>query len=173
MSDSYVGEIRLFAGNFAPQGWHLCDGSQLKISDYDVLYSVLGTTYGGNGTTTFNLPDLRGRVPLHQGQGSGLTNRVIGEQTGVESVTLTASQMPAHTHVICVGGAGTTLEAANNYPSDSVGFNRYSSAAQSDCAMKSGVIGTTSNAGLAHDNIMPSLCLNYIISLYGVYPARS
>ena len=172
MSDNYVGEIRLFAGNYAPEGWHFCDGSELPISQYDVLYSVIGTTYGGNGSTTFKLPDLRGRVPLHQGQGTGLTNRPLGSQCGEESVALTSAQIPAHSHTICVGDSGTTLAAVGNYPANSVQFNRYSSA-QSDCTMSGAVIGASSNAGLAHGNIMPSLCINYIIALTGYYPERS
>ena len=171
MSDCFVGEVRMFGGNFAPQDWLMCDGSELQISQYDVLYSLIGTTYGGNGSTTFRVPDLRGRVALHQGQGTGLCSRMIGSQCGVESVALNSSQIPAHNHVICAGTGGTTLSAANNYPADSVQFMRYSTA-PCDCSMNAAVVGPSVNAGLAHDNIMPSLCINYIIAYNGVYPQR-
>src|SRR6478752_1968066 len=100
MSEPFIGEIRLFGGNFAPQGWAFCDGQLLSISQFDALFSLVGTTYGGDGVTTFALPDLRGRVPVHQGQGQATTNRVIGERAGSESVTLISAQMGAHDHAL-------------------------------------------------------------------------
>ena len=100
MSQPYVGEIRMFAGNFAPLGWALCDGSVLSISENETLFMLIGTTYGGDGASTFALPDLRGRSPLHQGQGGGLSNRVLGEMMGQEQVALQASQMPQHSHTL-------------------------------------------------------------------------
>jgi microcystin-dependent protein len=104
--DAYLGEIRMFSGTFAPAGWQMCNGQLLPISQYTALFSIVGTTYGGNGTQTFSLPDLRGRVPVHQGQGIGTGNYVLGENGGTESVTLTTTQMPAHTHLVNVDGTG-------------------------------------------------------------------
>jgi microcystin-dependent protein len=175
MSDQFVGEIRMFGGNFEPLDWAFCDGRTLPISTYDTLYSVIGTTYGGDGVTNFKLPDLRGRVPVHKGQGTGLTNRLTGSSFGAEGVTLGATNIPAHSHVINVGGDATTAAPANNYPGNSVGFNLYSSAATSDSTMNPAVVETTGGAisPLPHSNLMPTLCMNFIIALYGIFPTQS
>jgi len=173
MSDQYVGEIRMFGGTFAPMDWAFCDGSTLSISQYDVLYSVIGTTYGGDGITTFKLPDLRGRVPLHKGQGAGLTSRSIGGSFGTETVTLAASQIPAHNHLISVGGNATTAAPAGNYLGNTVGFSLYSAAAP-DSTMNANVTSTYPNsAAQPHSNLMPALCINYIIALTGIFPTQN
>jgi len=173
MSDQFVGEIRMFGGTFAPMDWAFCDGSTLRISDYDVLFSVIGTTYGGDGITTFKLPDMRGRVPLHKGQGAGLTSRSIGSTFGNETVTLDATQIPAHNHLISVGGNATTAAPAGSYLGNSVGFSLYSSAA-SDSTMNASVTSTYPNGVVQpHSNLMPALCINYIIALTGIFPTQN
>lgn len=174
MSDQFVGEIRMFGGNFAPVEWAFCDGSTLRISDYQTLFTVIGTTYGGDGVQNFKLPDLRGRVPIHMGQGPNLTNRPIGSAFGEEGVTLQAANIPAHTHVISAGGDATTAAPANNYPGNSVGFNLYSSTVTPDNTMNPAAVEPYGAIGvLPHSNLMPTLCVNFIIALNGVYPQRS
>lgn len=171
--DWYVGEIRMFAGVKVPQDWHLCDGSLLSISEYDVLFSLLGTTYGGNGSTTFGLPDLRGRLALGQGTGTGLTPRVLGTSGGSETVTLDTTQIPAHSHTI----KATTATGSTGDPTNTVWANtgattlkQYSTAAP-DTDMGKDALSTV-GSGLAHDNMMPSLAINFIISLNGIYPQQ-
>lgn len=174
MSDCYVGEIRMFGGSYAPQGWALCAGQTMSISQYDQLYALIGTTYGGDGVTTFKLPDLQGRVPLHRGQGPGLTNRTIGAAFGMETVTLQVANIPAHTHSIVVGGDATTADPTNGYLGNSVGFNLYSSAASPDNTMSPSAVGQSGqNAALSHDNMMPGLCINFIIALAGQFPSQN
>lgn len=173
MSDAYFGEIRMFGGNFAPMDWALCDGSLLPINQYDVLYSVIGTTYGGDGVTNFKLPDLRGRVPIHMGQGTGLTPRMIGSAFGTETETLQVSHIPAHNHVISAGGAATTAAPAGNYPGNS-SFNLYSAAAP-DSLMNLAAVGQSPIAPpQPHSNLMPTQCVNFIIATTNaLYPVRS
>lgn len=170
--ENYMGEIRLFAGNYVPVGWVLCDGRSLQISQYSALFSLIGATYGGDGRTTFNIPDLRGRVAVHKGQGTGLTNRALGTSYGAETVALAQANISAHTHVISVGGDATTSVPTNNYPGNSIGFNLYSSAAQGDSTMNPDEVGSTTNAGQPHNNMMPSFCLNYIMALTGIFPTN-
>lgn len=179
MSDAYVGEIRMFGGDYAPQDWALCDGRALKISDYQTLYSLIGLTYGGDGVTNFNLPDLRGRIPINNGQGTGLTNRTLGRNFGSEQIALTVNNIPAHTHSVIVGGPATSADpspagspAVAKYLGNTSGFNLYSSL-PSDGSMSSSEIGNAGGRGTAHDNMMPSLSINYIISLNGIYPTHA
>lgn len=173
MSDPYVGEIRMFAGSYAPQGWELCQGQLLSIEENEVLFYVLGTTYGGDGQTNFALPDLRGRVPVHAGAAPGLTQRVPGESGGVERVTLTQQQMPAHTHALSASGnaADATRDASNGVPAVVAGTNIYGPVTTPG-AMKANVI-SAAGGGLPHDNMAPYLCVNFIISLYGVFPPQN
>jgi microcystin-dependent protein len=170
MADPYVGEVRLFAGNFAPLGWALCQGQQLAISQNEVLFQLIGTTYGGDGENTFALPDLRSRVPLHQGNGPGLSNRVIGQQGGSEQVTLTTGQMPAHTHAqraskaaaqAAAGSSGSVLAAA--------AVNLYGNGPPTTPMAAGGI--ASSGGGQPHENMAPFQAMNYIISLYGVFPS--
>jgi microcystin-dependent protein len=171
MSEPYVGEIRIFAGNFAPRGWALCEGQLLAVSSNDALFSLLGTTYGGDGRTTFGLPDLRGRLPIHGGAGPGLSPRTIGQKLGTETVALTANEMPGHQHALAAATAtGNQSSPGGQLPAQSSQVMIYIEAA-ADGAMAAGAIETT-GGGQPHNNLMPALCVNYIIALYGLYPSR-
>jgi microcystin-dependent protein len=171
MGQPYIGEIRMFGGNFAPAGWAFCDGSLQAISQNDTLFNVIGTTYGGDGQTTFALPDLRGRVPIHMGQGSGLSNRIIGENGGTETVTLTPATLAAHTHPAkCSSGGGSPASdpAAGIWqPSDST---QYSNAASTGF-IGGGLPTTPAGGSQPHENMIPFLCVSYIISLFGIFPS--
>jgi len=172
MAQPYIGEIRMFAGNFAPVGWMFCEGQQLPISENEALFQLIGTTYGGDGQETFNLPDLRGRLPLHQGQGPGLSNYVIGEALGVESVTLTTQQIPVHNHAFTASTAGGNSNTPqNNIPAAPPVAKLYRTGAPSDPFPPNLVqpIGGSQ----PHDNLMPYIAINYIISLFGIFPSPS
>ncbi|HBA72762.1 MAG: hypothetical protein A2X82_17185 [Geobacteraceae bacterium GWC2_55_20] len=172
MSDCYTGEIRMFGGTFAPMDWAFCDGSVLEINQYSALFALIGTTYGGDGTTTFKLPDLRGRLPLHMGQGAGLSNRPLATAIGTETETLDPTNIPAHNHLISTGGDGTTAAPNGNYPGNSVGFSFYSNATP-DSVMNASTVGmSSSTAAQPHSNVMPALCVNFIIALSGYFPTR-
>ncbi|WP_022901284.1 phage tail protein [Humibacter albus] len=170
MSEPYVGEIRMFAGNFAPNGWAFCDGSLVAISEYDTLFALIGTTYGGDGQSTFALPDLRGRAPVHIGNGAGQTV-ALGELGGVESVTLSGTQLPTHGHA----PQGSTQPANRTSPVGNVwaswSDNPYSTAAPS-ASMAEGLIGSA-GSGLPHDNMPPFQVINFIISFFGIFPNQS
>lgn len=172
MSDAFVGEIRMFGGSYAPQDWAFCDGSTLPISSYSTLYSVLGTTYGGDGQNTFKLPDLRGRLPVHMGQGTGMTPRVIGQQFGTEAETLQVTHIPAHSHVISVGGDGSTAAPGGNYPGNSMNFSLYSGAAPDSLMNQAAVGSSPPTPAQAHANLMPAQCVNFIIALNGYFPPK-
>ncbi len=173
--DAFLGEIHLFAGNFAPSGWAFCDGQILAISQNIALFSLLGTTYGGNGTSTFALPDMRGRAPVHYPGGPGTTSRFEGQADGVENVTLTASQMPAHNHLLGVSGAvGATINPNGQaWAASAAGAKNYASPGNTGplTTMAPGTLAST-GGGAAHNNMQPSLILNYIIALQGVFPSR-
>lgn len=176
MSTPYIGEIRMFAFGTrgAPNGWQACDGSLLPISQYDALFALIGTTYGGDGQTTFAAPDLRGRVPIHQGQGPGLSNYVIGQLAGTETVTVLPTQMPAHNHaLVTTTAAASSLTPANTllpgavsgdnfYVSDLTGTTQVAMSAQS-----------TSLAGgnQPHENCMPTLTVQFCIATQGIFPS--
>lgn len=172
MAQPYVGEIRMFAGNFAPAGWMFCEGQLLPISEYETLFNLIGTTYGGDGQSTFALPDLRGRVPIHQGQGPGLSARALAETGGVEQVTLTASQIPSHSHpFLATGdiGAGTSPSAAVLAQSPNIKMYTGSTpAALLHPAAVSSVGGSQ-----PHTNFQPYLCVDFIISLFGIFPSAT
>jgi microcystin-dependent protein len=174
MAEPFVGEIRMFAFNFAPLGWALCNGQTLPISQNTALFSLLGTTFGGNGTSNFNLPNLQSRVPVHQGQGSSLSPYVIGEVTGAETVTLTSSQIPAHSHsVACSTAGGSQASPANGVPAvESTGTSLDYTNAAPNSTMSAGMIGNT-GTGAAHPNIQPVLCLNFCIALQGIFPSQN
>ncbi len=178
--EAYVGQIQLFAFSRVPTGWQLCDGSLLSIAQNDVLYAVIGTTYGGDGINTFAVPDLRGRVPIHQGQGNGLSLHVLGERAGSEAVTLITTSMPAHPHGLQVAAADPPVGAAFT-PSPTLDF---ATAVGGPLPYAASVAGGTveplaaatiapAGNGLPHDNMMPTLVMNYCIALYGVYPTQS
>jgi microcystin-dependent protein len=170
MSQPYVGEIRMFAGNFAPAGWMLCQGQVLTISEYTTLYQLIGTTYGGNGQTTFQLPDLRSRVPIHMGTGGGGTY-ALGSTGGAETVTLTIPQIPAHNHSYRASiTAGNANSPQNNLAANStVATAYYDSSAKT--AMGANSIGNTGGSE-PHSNIQPFLSINFIIALLGVFPSQ-
>ena len=177
-----IAQIILFGGNFAPRGWAFCDGQILPISQNQALFSLLGTTYGGDGRTTFALPDLRGRCPIHAGSGPGLTPRQIGQRVGLEDVTLVESQMPSHTHQLMANNTdGTTNDpTVATLAKENVVVERgspakpvsgYTSGA-ANAAMSASSISRT-GSGLQHENMQPSLVINYIIALDGIFPSRS
>jgi microcystin-dependent protein len=170
--DPFVGEIRMFGGNFAPAGWAFCDGSTLPISENDTLFQLIGTTYGGDGQSTFKLPDLRGRIPVHQGSGTGLTSRTIGQVGGTESVTLTTTQLPAHTHTVIVNtSSATTGTPDSGALLAGAGLNMYKTAAPS-VALNPQSISSNANGNQAHSNVQPFLCVNFIISFFGIFPSQ-
>jgi microcystin-dependent protein len=161
----------MFGGNYAPRGWAFCDGQLLAVSQNQELFSLLGTTYGGDGRTTFGLPDLRGRVPLHQGQGAALTDRKIGSKGGEENVTLTATSIPSHTHVL----KGSTSAATTTDPAGQVmalANPVIYKDGTADTALNAAALGQT-GGGQAHPNRMPFLCINFCIALVGIYPSRN
>lgn len=182
MSNPFLGEIRVFAGNFAPRAWAFCAGQLIPISQNDALYALLGTTFGGDGVTTFGLPDMRGRVAIGQGTGAGLSNYVIGQMSGTESVTLNTNQLPAHNHVLYA----YNVDATTQTPGPSVALSNPLDAHTGE----SSLFYLNTNGGSAspvfpsdtilpsggnqpHDNMAPSLVLNYIIALEGVFPSRN
>lgn len=165
MAQPYVGEIRMFAGNFAPAGWMFCEGQLLPISEYETLFQLIGTTYGGDGESTFALPDLRGRIPLHQGNGF-----ILAETGGAEEITLTVNQIPAHSHPFLASTAtGNQVSAAGNLPATSFNVTPYINDVPNgnlNAAAISSVGGSQ-----PHTNFQPYLCVDFIISLYGIFPS--
>ena len=167
-----IGEIRMFAGNFAPYGWAFCQGQILPIAQNTALFSLLGTTYGGDGRTTFALPDLRGRVPVGFGQGPGLSNRVIGEQFGSELVTLNINQMPSHNHTVnAVTTEGNQNLPTNSLPANTKTLDKEYSDANANTTMKATMVNY-SGGNQPFSVMQPSLGMNYIICIYGIYPSR-
>lgn len=165
MAQPYVGEIRMFAGNFAPAGWMLCQGQLLSISENETLFNLIGTTYGGDGQSTFALPDLSGRIPVHQGNGY-----VLAQTGGSESVTLTVNQIPSHSHsVLATTNTASSSVPAGNVPAQSTLIDLYATADPSTNFAPN----TLSSVGGSqpHDNMMPFLSINFIISLYGIFPS--
>lgn len=178
MATPYIGEIRITGFNFAPIDWAFCNGQLLSIASYEALYNLIGTTYGGDGVQTFGLPNLQSRVPIHWGTGPGLSTYVIGQQAGTETVTLGIQQIPQHSHLVNVSSSvGTTGSPSNatygqtNNGSGAAGYNDFVAAAPNSVLANNAV----ANAGGSqpHSNIQPSLCVNFIIALYGVYPSQS
>ena len=169
-SGPFVGEIRMFAGNFAPAGWMFCDGSQLPISENETLFQLIGTTYGGDGQTTFNLPDLRGRVPIHQGTNPATgTTFTLAEQTGVETVTLTTQQIPSHTHALLATTAtGTQVNPGGNLLANSQGPQPYIQEDPDNNLNPQAL--AVAGGSQPHENMQPYLGLNFIISLFGIFP---
>jgi len=167
MSQQFIGEIRMFAGNFAPIAWAYCNGQLLAISDYSPLYNLIGTTYGGDGQTTFALPNLQCRVPIHMGTGPSGTY-VMGQVAGEESHTLTVQQMPSHSHTVRGMGQATTNSVAGNLYAGG-GLRAYKAAPGG--TMNPAVVKNNAG-GQAHDNMMPFLAINFIIALYGIYPSQ-
>ncbi len=172
MSNPFVGEIRMFGGNFAPAGWMFCEGQLLPISENDTLFNLIGTTYGGDGQETFQLPDLQGRLPIHAGSAKSGTTYVLGEKAGTESVTLTTQQIPIHTHPL-TGAAinGTQAAPANALLSNSTVVTPYAPETPNVQMAASSI--TPVGGSQPHDNFQPYLCISFIISLFGIYPQPS
>ena len=171
MSEHYIGEIRMFSGNYAPQGWALCNGQVLSISENELLYALIGTTYGGDGRATFALPDLRGRIGIHQGKNPNTnTSYPIGQKGGTDAVTLTTATLPSHTHNVNVFNTeGSQPDPTNAFWAK--GNPQYSNASPNN-QMNSSLISTV-GGNQPHDNVMPFLSINYIIALQGLFPPQS
>ena len=171
MAQPYVGEIRMFAGNFAPAGWMFCDGQTIPISENETLFQLIGTTYGGDGQATFNLPNLQSRVPLHMGTNGGITY-TLSEMDGVEQVTLTTQQIPSHTHPLTGDkGNGAQANPSNNVLATSTIVKPYATES-ADTPMAANAI-QPQGGSQPHENCQPFLCINYIISLFGIVPSQS
>ncbi len=179
MADPFLGEIRMVGWNFAANGWALCNGQLMSISQNNALFALLGTTYGGDGVSTFALPNLQGRVPIHQGAGVGLSPYVMGEAAGNEAVTLLVNQMPQHNHMVAVNNqAGSVADPTNallaqgNSGSgrDSVAVSNYTSGAATGTLAPTSI--SIAGGNQPHANIQPFLCVNFIIALQGIFPSR-
>ena len=172
MSTPYIGEIRMFGGNFAPSGWLLCQGQLLPISEYDTLFNLIGTTYGGDGQETFAVPNLASRVPVHMGQGPGLQNYTIGEAAGVETVTLTTQQIPQHTHPMLASlNTAEQTQVSGQVLANSGTAQMYFEEAPATAMNASSI--TAAGGNQPHENVQPFLCINFIISLFGIYPTQN
>lgn len=172
MAQPYVGEIRMFAGNFAPTGWMFCEGQLLPIADYDTLFNLIGTTYGGDGQSTFALPDLRGRVPVHQGTGTTGVTYVIGESAGVEEVTLTTQQIPSHTHpMLASNSIGNSANPEGAVLAESSVASLFQAGTPSTPMATQSI--TSTGGSQPHSNLQPYLCVDFIISLFGIYPSQT
>lgn len=171
MSEPFIGEIRLFAGNFAPRDWAFCAGQLMPIAENEALFTLIGTTYGGDGQQTFALPDLRGRVPMHQHQGPGLSPRFIGEQGGSETVTLQATQMPLHTHALRASTAAASLSSPSGAVLAATSVASYDAGAATTpmAAVAVAPVGNTQ----PHENMAPTVAINYIIALFGIFPSQN
>jgi len=167
MAQPYVGEIRMFAGNFAPAGWMFCEGQLLPISEYETLFNLIGTTYGGDGQSTFGLPDLRGRLPLHFGNGF-----IQSETGGAETITLTASQTPAHSHALLAAAiGGDQVSPLGNVLANSFNVTPYINDVTNGNMNPSAV--STVGGSQPHNNFQPYLCIDFILSLYGIFPSQT
>jgi microcystin-dependent protein len=172
MSQPFIGEIRLFAGNFAPSGWAFCDGQLMSIAENDTLFALIGTTYGGDGQTTFNLPDLSSRVPVHQGSG-GIGTLTLGQAGGAETVTLTTTQIPSHTHGLNGSSAtATTSGPGGAVPATLSGVTTFGYGADAPPTTMAPQSLVGSGGSQPHDNLQPYLVVNFIISLFGIYPSQ-
>jgi microcystin-dependent protein len=176
MSQPFVGEIRMFGGSFAPVSWALCNGQLMNISDNTTLYTLIGTTYGGDGTTTFALPNLQSRIPIHMGQGSGLSNYVLGQPGGTENVSITTSTMPQHNHTV----VATVNTASTNLPTGAIlaqpaavtGTVLYDTVAAQTPTLAANTI-TAQGGNQPHNNIMPIVAVTFIIALFGIFPSQN
>ena len=182
--EPYLGNVTVFAGNFAPRAWMFCQGQLLAIAQFDALFALIGTTYGGDGQSTFALPDFRSRTAVHAGQGSGLSNYVLGQTGGSENVTLLSSQMPAHNHQLLTfsvkqSASTDTASGVNNpqnaYPASGTGSTVYANASDGTTMASYSSIGTTPIAGGSNPvpTIQPYLAMNYIIAVEGIFPSRN
>jgi microcystin-dependent protein len=172
LAQPYIGEVRMFAGNFAPAGWMFCEGQTISISENESLFQLIGTTYGGDGESSFALPNLAGRIPIHMGQGPDGTTYQLAEMAGTEQETLTIQQMPAHSHTLLATSSGGTISPANallTRPTGQQGVQTYAAAAQTTALNTATVQGAGGNQ--PHANLQPYLCVNFIISMFGIFPS--
>lgn len=174
MGEPFVGEVRMFGGSFAPAGWAMCQGQLMPISQNETLFNLIGTTYGGDGQSTFALPDLQGRMPLHAGQGPGISQTYqIGETGGVESVTLSVQQIPVHTHALLASGDfGQNQQPQNGFFAQLNTGTLYISPADPMANLNAGALSPVGGSQ-PHENMMPYLCITFIISLFGVFPTQN
>lgn len=172
MGEPFIGEIRMFGGNFAPAGWAFCNGALMAISENNALFTLIGTTYGGDGQQTFALPDLQGRIPVHAGTGSDGITYTLGEKGGVESVTLTTNQLPIHTHVpVATSNAGTLSNPANaTWSGAGTGEQIYSTPPNPPASTMNAQGILPAGGSQPHENMAPYLCISFILSLFGVFP---
>jgi microcystin-dependent protein len=171
MAQPYVGEIRMFAGNFAPAGWMMCQGQLVPISENETLFTLIGTTYGGDGQSTFGIPNLSGRAPIHQGNGPGGITRTMGEMAGAETVTLTTQQMPNHTHPMLGSGDPAANKGGSNGVLGRAAADAYASEFTPDTLNAAAV--QTQGGSQPHENMQPFLVIGYIISLFGIFPSQT
>jgi len=175
MADPFIGEIRMFGGSYPPRDWALCDGQQLMIAQNQTLFSLLGNRYGGDGRSTFVLPDLRGRLPMHYGAGPGLQPRPLGARFGTERVTLSINQIPSHSHNLMASSqeAVGDVPVGNTLATPTVpAYGPKSATSTKNVTLANSAVSETGN-GAPHTNLMPSLCINFIIALQGTYPSRN
>jgi len=175
MTEPFIGEIRMFAGNFAPRNWALCDGQLIPVSQNEALFSLINTYYGGDGRTTLGLPDLRGRLPMHYGTGPGLSTRNIGQRFGYEKILLTSDQIPAHSHKLMASNADANndIPVGRTLATPSVGaYGPKSATSTKNVTLADSAVSKT-GGNQSHYNLMPSLCVNFIIALKGTYPSRN
>lgn len=175
MSEPYIGEIHMFGGNFPPVGYAFCNGTPLPIAQYDALFALIGTTYGGDGQTTFNLPDLRGRIPVHQGQGRGLPPVALGQSAGSETVTLIGQQLPVHNHPASAStqGATTTNPQGALLAATTTNNELYAAPGAGPAVKLAPQSVAPAGGNQPHDNLMPFLAINFIIALEGLFPPRN
>ncbi len=172
MAEPFIGEIRMFAGTFAPRGWAFCDGQLLSINQNEALFSLFGTVYGGDGRTTFGLPEARGRVTLHEGTGPGLSNRQLGSKGGVEDVTILENQLPVHTHELqATADLGQQATAQGNVLAKALTFDVYRTIPTGITGLNVDAI-TNTGGNQQHTNLQPFLCINCIVALFGIFPSR-
>lgn len=172
MANPYVGEIRMFGGNFAPAGWAFCDGRLLPITENDTLFNLIGTTFGGDGQSSFGLPDLRGRVPVHMGAGPSLSNRIIGESGGSETVTLTMAQMAAHSHTMSASTAASSPTAGPNGGVLATSPTQFYGGGAPVVPMDQAAV-TPSGGSQPHENMAPFQAVSFIISMFGIFPSQA
>lgn len=171
MSNPYVGEIRMFGGNFAPAGWMFCSGQLLPISENETLFNLIGTTYGGDGQETFALPNLESRIPIHAGTGPGLSARQLAETGGTETVTLTTQQIPKHTHAfLASSNSATSPNPGGNVPAETVTTTPYYN--DNPAVPMNAQAITPAGGSQPHENVQPFLCISFIISLFGIFPTQ-
>ncbi|MFQ3247862.1 MAG: microcystin-dependent protein [Arenicella sp.] len=175
MSEPFIAEVRIFAGNFAPRNWAFCDGQLLPVAQNTALFSLIGSTYGGDGRTTTGLPDLQGRAPMHPGRGPGLTSRRLGQKLGTETVTLSELQIPSHSHTLRVHAGGSTPVGPSVTASlaNSRTINAWQTNTTANLVTMAPETLSNTGGGQSHTNVQPYLTLNFIIALQGLYPSRS